>query len=156
MSESEWNHFFAYHEFWSHVLPWMLFLVEPSTRHLLQPAWKAAQLLLWIRYSTGSEGYISNDFFRHSIDDSQTTYLTEVSGPSLNIFELLVIRNRPCKHSSKLQLSIRFTPSLDVRQDWYPMYYLKGMKARVSPVQSIEPHRIIDFHSDLNQEPPGP
>ena len=44
-------------------------------------------------------------------------------------------------NSSKLQLSIRFTPSrcLGVRQDWYPMYYPEGMKARVSPVQSIEP-----------------
>ena len=37
----------------------------------------------------------------------------------------LYIHNPPCEHSSKLQLSIRFTPSrwLDVRQDWYPMYY---------------------------------
>ena len=44
-----------------------------------------------------------------------------------------------------LQLSIWFTPSrcLDVRQDWYLMYYPEGMKARVSPVQSIEPHRIL-------------
>ena len=58
---------------------------------------------------------------------------------------MIVIHNSPCKHSSKLQLSIRFTPSrcLDVRQDWYPMYYPEGMKARVSPVQSIEPHRIL-------------
>ena len=57
----------------------------------------------------------------------------------------------------KLQLSIRFTPSrcLDVRQDWYPMYYPEGMKARVSPVQSIEPHRILAPTRDLNQEPPG-
>ena len=68
------------------------------------------------------------------------------------------IHNRPCEHSSKLQLSIRFTPSrcLDVRQDWYPMYYPEGMKARVSPVQSIEPHRILAPTRDSNQEPPGP
>ena len=26
------------------------------------------------------------------------------------------------------------------------MYYPEGMKARVSPVQSIEPHRILSFH----------
>ena len=74
-----------------------------------------------------------------------------MSGPSLNTKELLVIHNRPCEHSSKLQLSIRFTPihCLDVRQDWYPMYYPEGMKARVSPVQSIEPHRILAPHSGL-------
>ena len=45
--------------------------------------------------------------------------------PILEYRELVVIHNCPCEHSSKLQLSIRFTPSrcLDVRQDWYPMYY---------------------------------
>ena len=77
--------------------------------------------------------------------------------PSLNTVELIVIHNCPCEHSSKLQLSIRFTPSrcLDVRQDWYPMYYPEGMKARVSPVQSIEPHRILAPTRDLNKEPPG-
>ena len=55
-------------------------------------------------------------------------------------------------------MSIRFTPSrcLDVRQDWYPMYYPEEMKARVSPVQSIEPHRILAPTRDSNQEPPGP
>ena len=70
---------------------------------------------------------------------------------------MTVIHNCPCEHSSKLQLSIRFTPShcLDVRQDWYPMYYPEGMKAWVSPVQSIEPHRILAPTRDLNQEPPG-
>ena len=64
----------------------------------------------------------------------------------------------PCEHSSKLQLSIRFTPSrcLDVRQDWYPMYYPEEMKARVSPVQSIKPHKILAPTRDSNQEPPGP
>ena len=68
------------------------------------------------------------------------------------------IHNCPCEHSSKLQLSIRFTPSrcLDVRQDWYPMYYPEGMKARVSPVQSIEPHRILAPTRDLNLESSGP
>ena len=68
------------------------------------------------------------------------------------------IHNCSCEHSSKLQLSIRFTPSrcLDVRQDRYSMYYQEGMKARVSPVQSIEPHGILAPTRDLNQEPPGP
>ena len=36
------------------------------------------------------------------------------------------------------------------------MYYPEEMKARVSPVQSIEPHRILAPTRDLNQEPPGP
>ena len=36
------------------------------------------------------------------------------------------------------------------------MYYPKGMKARVSPVQSIEPHRILVPTRDSNQEPPDP
>ena len=36
------------------------------------------------------------------------------------------------------------------------MYYPKGMKARVSPVQSIEPHRILAPTRDLNREPLGP
>ena len=74
------------------------------------------------------------------------------SCPSLNTVELIVI------HSSKLQLSIRFTPShcLDVRQDWYPMYYPEEMKARVSPMQSIKPHRILAPTRDLNRKPLGP
>ena len=33
------------------------------------------------------------------------------------------------------------------------MYYPEGMKARVSPVQSIEPHRILAPTRDSNQEP---
>ena len=78
--------------------------------------------------------------------------------PILDTVEWIVIHNCPCEHSSKLQLSIRFTPSrcLDVRQDWYPMYYPEGMKARVSPVQSIEPHRILAPTRDLNRDPLGP
>ena len=36
------------------------------------------------------------------------------------------------------------------------MYYPEGMKARVSPVQSIEPHRILAPSRDLNREPLGP
>ena len=36
------------------------------------------------------------------------------------------------------------------------MNYPEGMKARVSPVQSIEPHRILAPTRDSNQEPPGP
>ena len=45
--------------------------------------------------------------------------------PSLNTVESLVIHNNPCKHSSKLQLSIQFTPSscLDVRQDWHDTFF---------------------------------
>ena len=35
------------------------------------------------------------------------------------------------------------------------MYYPEGMKARVSPVQSIEPRRILAPTRDSNQEPPG-
>ena len=36
------------------------------------------------------------------------------------------------------------------------MYYPEGMKARVSPVQSIEPHRILAPTRNLNREPLGP
>ena len=36
------------------------------------------------------------------------------------------------------------------------MYYFEGMKARVSPVQSIEPHRILAPTRDLNREPLSP
>ena len=64
-----------------------------------------------LRYTTATEECVSNDFFRHSLDDSHTSHLTQVFGQSLNTVELIVIHNRPCKHSSKLQLSIRFTPS---------------------------------------------
>ena len=40
---------------------------------------------------------------------------------------------------------------------WYPMYYPEGMKAWVSPEQSIQPCRIILPHPfDLNQGPLGP
>ena len=88
-----------------------------------------------LRYSTATEECVSNDFFRHLLDDSPASYLTKLPSPSLNTVELIVIHNCPCEHSSQLQLSIRFTPSrcLDVRQDWYPMYYPEGMKARQSP-----------------------
>ena len=42
----------------------------------------------------------------------------------LEILELLVIHNRPCRHNSKLQLSIwSHNFDLNVQQDWYPMYY---------------------------------
>jgi len=36
------------------------------------------------------------------------------------------------------------------------MYYPEGMKARVSHVQPIEPHRILTPTRDSNQESPGP
>ena len=37
----------------------------------------------------------------------------------------------------------------------YPMYYPKRMKARVGPLQSIEPHRILAPTRDSNQGPPS-
>ena len=68
----------------------------------------------------------------------------------LEILELLVIHNRPCRHSSKLQLSIwSHSGCLNVQQDWYPMYYPEGMKARVSLVQSIKPRRLPGPQSSL-------
>ena len=36
------------------------------------------------------------------------------------------------------------------------MYYTEGMEARVSPVQSIETHRILAPTRDSNPESPGP
>ena len=36
------------------------------------------------------------------------------------------------------------------------MYYPEGMKARISPVLSNEPHRILAPTRDLNREPLGP
>ena len=57
-----------------------------------------------LRYSIATEGCVSNDFFRHSLDDSPAPYLTQLPSPSLNTIELIVIHNRPCEHSSKLQL----------------------------------------------------
>ena len=129
------------------------------TSALIDAFWAFWALIeLKLHCDTATEGCVSNDFFRHSLDDScLASYLTYLPSPSLNTVELIVIHNRPCIHSSKLQLSIRFTPSrcLGVRQDWYPMYYPEGMKARVSPVQSIKPHRILAPTRDSNQEPPG-
>ena len=51
----------------------------------------------------------------------------------------IVIHNYLCEHSSKLQLTIRFTPSrcLDVRQDWYPMYYPEAMSGSDKPFNAI-------------------
>ena len=51
-----------------------------------------------------------------------------------------IIHDRPCKHRSKLLLSIWFTTSrcIDVRQDWYQMFYPEGMKVLVSSAQSID------------------
>ena len=45
---------------------------------------------------------------------------------------------------------------LDVWQDLYSMYYPEGMKARLSPVQPIEPNRILATTQDLNQGPLSP
>ena len=38
----------------------------------------------------------------------------------------------------------------------YAMYYPEGMKARVIPMQSIEPDITLAPTRDSNQEPPGP
>ena len=38
----------------------------------------------------------------------------------------------------------------------HAMYYPEGVKARVIPMQSIEPHRTLAPTRDSNQEPPGP
>ena len=48
--------------------------------------------------------------------------------------------------------------SLYVQLFWYrcTTYYPEWAKARVSPVQSIEPHRILIPTQELNQRPPGP
>ena len=49
-----------------------------------------------LRYSTTTEGCVSNDFFRHSLDDSPASYLTQLlPSLSLNTVELIVIHNRP-------------------------------------------------------------
>ena len=58
------------------------------------------------------------------------------------------------KHSSRLQSSVNLHASYSPAA-LVPMYYLKGMKARVSLVQSIEPHSILAPTWDLNQGPPG-
>ena len=141
----------------SSVLLWYIFkrYIHKIYSKVLKSLWMNEPIL---HCDTATEGCVSNYFFRHSLDYSPATYLTYLPSPSLNTDELIVIHNSPCEHSSKLQLSIRFTPSrcLDVRQDWYPMYYPEGKKARVSPVQSIEPHRILASTRDLNREPLGP
>ena len=141
--------------------------LKPETISLQGCSWtgETISLIDWLielilHCDTATEECVSNDFFRHSLDDSR--HLIWHSCPAHpwipNTVELIVIHNSPCEHSSRLQLSIRFTPSrcLDVRQNWYPMYYPEGMKARVSSVQSIEPHRILALTRDSNQEPPGP
>ena len=57
-----------------------------------------------------------------------------------------------CNHQTICQPSY----NLDVQLLRYPMYYPEGMKDRVSPVQSIEPHRILTPTRDSNQGPPDP
>ena len=54
----------------------------------------------------------------------QPGILFDIAQPILEYRWIDNIHNCPCKHSSKLQLSIQFTPSrcLDVRQDWYKCY----------------------------------
>ena len=91
----------------------------------------------------------------HSLDHSKTSYSTQVSGPSLNTIELVNIQPFLQKNT-ELQLSIRFTPSrcstglvvqvLSLGTSLVPNVgtnYLHGMKAWISPVQSIEPRRIL-------------
>ena len=96
----------------------------------------------------------------HSLDDSPASYLILLPSPSLNTVELIVIYNRPCELILKLQYNCLC--------DSHPVAVLmfditgtqcttpKGMKARVSPMLSIEPHRILAPTRDSNQEPPGP
>ena len=78
-------------------------------------------------YSTASERCVSNNFFRHLLDDSQTFYSTQVSGPHpwfKNTVELLIIHNHPYEHSSKLQLSLIHTQPLSwFQQDQYLVEY---------------------------------
>ena len=97
-----------------------------------------------LQYSTVTEGSVSNDYFRHSLDDSQTSYSTQVPNPSLNTVELIVIHNRPCKHSSKLQLFIRFTPR---------SYYTRISKSDIIP-SSISFINIKN-NNDPSAEPRG-
>ena len=52
-----------------------------------------------------------------------------------------------CRHQSTCMPSY----SLYIQLLWYPMYYPGEMKARVSPVQSIEPHRMLASNQDSNQ-----
>ena len=65
----------------------------------------------------------------------------------------IIMHSHSYKYSSKLQL---YSIHAQLMFDWYLMYYPELMKARVSPVQSIEPHRILAPTRDLNQGPPGP
>ena len=51
-----------------------------------------------------------------------------------------------CNHQSTRSPSY----SLYVQLIWYPMYPSEGMKTRISPVQSIEPHRILAPTQDSN------
>ena len=77
---------------------------------------------------------------------------------------LLVIHNLPCKHSSRLQLSIWFTPSrcLDVRQDWNPMqkgwtipligcWLFKNMWQYISHTRHLQPRSIHMSENDPNR-----
>ena len=54
-----------------------------------------------------------------------------------------------------IDLHAPVTYSLYVQLLWYSMCYPEGMKTRVSPVQSIEPHRILAPTWDLNQGLPS-
>ena len=83
-----------------------------------------------------SEECVSNDFFRHLLDDSQKSYLIQEPSPSVNAVELLVTHNRSCKHTVQCcQLSIWFTLShcLDVSTGLVPLCYPEGMTAWVMP-----------------------
>ena len=91
-----------------------------------------------LQYNTATEGCVSNDYFRHS---RQTSYLIRCMAHPwklLNNIVSLIYTTVPA-NSSKLQLSIRFTPNrcLDVRQDLYPTWRDEGSG------ESIELHRIL-------------
>ena len=62
------------------------------------------------------------------------------------------------EHNSRLQPSINLHAPVTafMFSCCIPMYYPKGIKARVSPVQSIEPRRILVPTWDLIQGPLGP
>ena len=59
---------------------------------------------LILHCATATEGYVSNDLFRHSLDDSTASYLTYLPSPSLNTVELLSFHNRPWEHISKYSM----------------------------------------------------
>ena len=108
-----------------------------------------------LQYSTATEGCVSNNYFSWMI----ARHLIYTSVWSILECQGIVNYSKP---SLRTQFKVAAVYSIHTQSlSWCsaglaPNVLLRRVKTWVSPVQWIEPHRILAPTLDLNQGPPGP